>query len=359
MQKILIVEDSQDVRENLNDLLQMNGYRVLTSDNGYDGIRAAIDELPDLIIADVMMPMINGLEMLRMLRENKVTQDIPLIFLSAKSSLADMRMGMNLGAEDYLAKPFKASEVLQAVKVRLGKRINVEQRFEKISQSISEYIPHELRTPLSAIIGFSNIILDEIDTLHRDELAGMIKKIRASSGLLHGIIEKFIIYSEAEIINSNKQSYIGYLGKSSELRNDLIEYIVREKISLLDKRMSFENTASDARLKIWNEHLVIMLKELIENALKFSDADMPVEISSAESESLYTLKIKNYGRGMTNEEILNTAPFLQHNRRFYEQGGTGLGLVICKRLTEFYGVKFEVSSVPREFCEVMLTFRKA
>ena len=165
--KILVVEDSDDLRENIISLLEINDYEVIIAENGYDGLQLAINEVPDLIISDRMMPVMEGTQMLQELRSNSITADIPFIFLTAKSSRADIREGMNYGADDYLPKPFEANELLNAVKIRLEKKIKTDEILDKVYKNISQSIPHELRTPLVSIQGFTNIILDEIETIDR------------------------------------------------------------------------------------------------------------------------------------------------------------------------------------------------
>ena len=102
MKKILVIEDNADVRENLGELLELSNYEVLKAENGRVGATLAIKEQPDLIICDIMMPVMDGYGVLRILSKRPETSDIPFIFLSAKAEKADFRKGMNLGADDYV-----------------------------------------------------------------------------------------------------------------------------------------------------------------------------------------------------------------------------------------------------------------
>ena len=140
--KILVVEDSDDLRENIISLLEINDYEVIIAENGYDGLQLAIKEVPDLIISDRMMPVMEGTQMLQELRNNSITSNIPFIFLTAKSSKADIRDGMNYGADDYLPKPFEANDLLTAVKTRLTKKIKTDEILNKVYKNISQSIPH-------------------------------------------------------------------------------------------------------------------------------------------------------------------------------------------------------------------------
>jgi DNA-binding response OmpR family regulator len=115
MYKILIVEDTFAIREEVCDILIMEGYEVLEAENGKIGFEMALKENPNLIISDILMPKINGFEMFKKLQKEPKTTSIPLIFLSAKGEKEDIRAGMNLGAEDYLTKPINVNDLLNAV----------------------------------------------------------------------------------------------------------------------------------------------------------------------------------------------------------------------------------------------------
>ena len=122
MFRILIVEDTLTIREEIHDILVMEGYIVFEAENGGIGFEIALKEHPDLIISDILMPKLNGFEMHEKLQNNKITKLIPLIFLSAKAEKSDISAGMNLGAEDYLTKPIDVEDLLNTVKVKIEKK---------------------------------------------------------------------------------------------------------------------------------------------------------------------------------------------------------------------------------------------
>ncbi len=117
--KILVIEDDRKMRGNVETILRMEKFLVLAATNGKDGFALARQEKPDLILCDIMMPGANGHEVLRLLRAEPGTASIPLIFLTAKTDVADLRAGMNLGADDYLTKPVTVPELLTAIEARL------------------------------------------------------------------------------------------------------------------------------------------------------------------------------------------------------------------------------------------------
>jgi two-component system, OmpR family, alkaline phosphatase synthesis response regulator PhoP len=124
--RILVIDDEQDLLDNVSTILELAGYEVLRADNGVDGLRLIHDHLPALIVCDIMMPEISGYDVLEELQSNSNTVSIPIIFLTAKSEMHDIRRGMQAGADDYLAKPFTEQDLLTAIQRRLEKRYSRE-----------------------------------------------------------------------------------------------------------------------------------------------------------------------------------------------------------------------------------------
>ena len=140
MKKILIIEDNREVRENLGEILELSNYSVSTAENGVLGVEMALTEVPDLIICDVMMPELDGFGVLHILSKKPKTADVPFIFLTAKAEKSDFRKGMNLGADDYITKPFDDVELLDAVEIRLKKSERIRQTFDGTSNGLRTFI---------------------------------------------------------------------------------------------------------------------------------------------------------------------------------------------------------------------------
>ena len=119
--KILLIEDNKDMRENTAEILELSKYKVFTAKNGKEGVEIAQKEKPDLIICDIMMPVLDGYGVLHLLAKNDETASIPFIFLTAKAERNDFRKGMEMGADDYVTKPFDDIELLNAIESRLKK----------------------------------------------------------------------------------------------------------------------------------------------------------------------------------------------------------------------------------------------
>lgn len=121
MNTVLLIEDNEDIRENMAEIMELSGYKVLTAPDGKEGVESAIKHKPNIIICDIMMPVLDGYGVIHMLQKNPETQNIPFIFLTAKAERTEMRKGMELGADDYITKPFNGTELLNAIESRLRK----------------------------------------------------------------------------------------------------------------------------------------------------------------------------------------------------------------------------------------------
>ena len=121
MDTVLLIEDNRDIRENMCEILELAGYKVLLAANGKEGATAAIQHKPDIIVCDIMMPELDGYGVLHLLQKNEGTKNIPFIFLTAKTERTEIRKGMELGADDYITKPFEGTELLNAIATRLKK----------------------------------------------------------------------------------------------------------------------------------------------------------------------------------------------------------------------------------------------
>lgn len=139
MKKILLIEDNQDIRETTADILMLADFEVQTAENGKVGVTKAKSFHPDIIVCDIMMPELDGYGVLHILSKNPETNHIPFIFLTAKSEKDDLRKGMNLGADDYLTKPFEEADLLDAIEIRLKKNERLRQEFSKNVQGINQF----------------------------------------------------------------------------------------------------------------------------------------------------------------------------------------------------------------------------
>ncbi|MBC7902376.1 MAG: response regulator [Gemmatimonadaceae bacterium] len=140
MKSILVIDDNPDIRENTAEILDLAGYQTFTAENGKRGVEQALKNKPDLIVCDIMMPELDGYGVLHLIRKNPETQFTPFIFLSAKTERTDLRKGMEMGADDYITKPFEDIELLNAIEVRLKKNQVFQEKYASSQQGVSQFL---------------------------------------------------------------------------------------------------------------------------------------------------------------------------------------------------------------------------
>jgi len=193
MKTILLIEDNNEMRENIAEILELAGYKVLTSPNGKAGLDLANKQHPDLIICDIMMPELDGFGVLHILSKNPDTITIPFIFLTAKAEKTDFRKGMNLGADDYITKPFNDVELLDAVEMRLKKNEFLKKEYAPDASGLNEFLDN--------VKG-----LEELKKLSNDRKFKVYKKkdtIYMEGGLANGIY--FISKGKIKTHKSNSE----------------------------------------------------------------------------------------------------------------------------------------------------------
>lgn len=360
MNRILVVEDEEHIRNNIKDLLILNHYEVMVAKNAEEGLDITKKILPDLILCDVLMPKLNGYEFLEILKKNPSTINIPFIFLTGKSEWEDQRYGMELGADDYLIKPFDIKDLIKAVKIRLEKKAFIEaekkRKLEELSNNISFSLPHELQTPLTGIIGGSTLLANLDKPIEIDKLKEINEIILFSAERLQSLIKKFWIYTDLTITLNNPDKV--ELIRQAEFDCypiHIIKKVAQEIADKFNRKTDLTMELTDCFINISEDSFDKIVQELIENAFKFSKNSTPIKIYDEIKNSTYHLFIINHGRGMTQEEIDNIGAFMQFNRHKYEQQGAGLGLIIAKKIVELYGGNFNIKSVLEEQTTVEIT----
>jgi two-component system, sensor histidine kinase and response regulator len=350
MAKILVIEDEEAIRENILDLLEAENFESMGAANGKIGIKMAIEQIPDLILCDMMMLEIDGHGVLKALRSEPITATIPFIFLTAKAEKTDIRLGMELGADDYITKPCTPQELLKAVAIRLEKHKAISRKSQKtldeLRSNISMSLPHELRTPLNAIMGFSELILSEYKLFEESDILEMIGQIQLSGHRLYRLIQNFLLYTDLEIAATNPELL-------KEMRNSefsCVKSLLSEKARQQAKKA---NRIDDLQLNLQNSSVAIdsikltkILEELLDNAFKFSSEGTPVFVNSLVENQRFILSVKDQGRGMTADQIAQLEAYMQFDRQLYQQAGLGLGLAIVKRITELHGGNLKIESSP-------------
>lgn len=348
--KILVIEDEQSLRKDIMEMLNYEGFQMIGAENGLIGVQKAREHLPDLIICDIMMPELNGYDVLAELRRYTETATIPFIFLTARTDKHDRRLGMEQGADDYLTKPFTVTELFKSVRVRLEKRDALaqlsERRMDELRDNIILSMPHELRTPLTVILGFSEVLLSEPD-LNPKRTREMIQHINKSALRLYHLIENYLVYAQVETMATDERLMQRFQDGYAESPHLVIEAAAIEKARSYEREQDLcLKIAPVTGLRILEDNLRKIVEEVVDNALKFSPDATPVQVRGEVDDRCYVIRVTDHGRGMTPAEIRAVGAYMQFNRRIHEQQGSGLGLVIARRLAELHKGSLKIESVP-------------
>ena len=336
---ILILEDDKDVRDSLKEILQLNNYQVMVAENVKEALSTLEKVKPDLILSDIVMPELSGLEFLEKIRTIPVLFNIPFIFLTAQSESNKIREGMNLGADDFITKPFKVNDLLRSVKLRLEKKTILDEKIEMTLKGITKYVPHELRTPLVAILGYPQLIKENFDEYDKPQIFEMLDNIYHGSKRLLNTLEKFIIYSD---ITSNKISEEHHEDSLTNNLENLVANVFEQIILTNERKNNFCKLIEESILEINCVHLSTIIKQLLENAFKFSEEGEQVTIIGKINNDKYLFEIIDKGIGFPKEFIHKIGPFVQFNRENNQQLGNGLGLAIANSLLEQYNSKIKI-----------------
>ncbi|MFN6571561.1 response regulator [Dendronalium sp. ChiSLP03b] len=353
MNTILIIEDEHQVRENIQEILQLSDFETLIAPNGKIGLEIAKKQLPDLIICDIMMPELDGYSVLSALRQHEATVNIPLIFVTAKVERSNFRQGMEFGADDYLTKPFTPEELLNAIAIRLKKQAVVERqsqaRLDELRMNIAHSLPHELNTPLNGILGMSQLLIENCGNIHESEEIEIAELIHTSANRLYKLAQRFLLYSNLELIVREPEKVRHIQEKVVKcLAHKIINPVSLTKAIEVDREKDLKLELQESTVQMPEEKLSLVIEELIDNAFKFSLPNSEVRVMSSADDSNFSLYVIDNGKGMTVQEIEKIGAFFQFNRKSYEQQGSGLGLSIVQHIVKLYGGELTINSIPEQ-----------
>jgi two-component system sensor histidine kinase/response regulator len=337
---ILLVEDDELIATATAETLEAAGYRVVSLPDG----QAACDALPriepDLILSDVRMPRCNGFELLQRVRSNPAHALTPFVIVSASADTADQRMGMSLGADDYVTKPYQPNDLLKTIKVRLERATMVGNVLQQHQAFLTRVLPHELRTPLSGIIGYADLMIEQGqagEVLSATDLIDYGQNIRRSSGRLLKIAENFSLWSWFEA-----QAAAGQIGRPIALTKTAVipanvHKWLRATAESLGRLKDLTVEIEAATVQVPAEGFSAVVTHLVENALKFSLPGTPVRIKAAVVGKNFEIQVVDRGRGMADEDLGKIDALVQIKRDQFEQQGLGMGLALARNFARLAG----------------------
>jgi CheY-like chemotaxis protein len=360
---ILVVDDTPENLTLMNNLLK-DDYKVKVATNGEKTLKIACsDAPPDLILLDIMMPGMDGYEVCRRLKSSPQSSHIPVIFLTAKTEMEDEKKGLELGAADYITKPISPPIVLARVKNHLALKVlsdilqekNTELALaktfaEKANLAKSEFLSsmsHELRSPLHAILGFSQLMASDLTPTYENQKESIEHILKAGWHLLH-LIDEILDLAKIE---------------SGQVPLSL-EAVSLSEIMLECQSMT-EHTAKEKGIQIlfpvfkqpcyvkgdWTRIKQILLN-FLSNAIKYNCKNGRVDVDySTPTPGRVRVSIQDTGDGLSPEQISQL--FMSFNRLGQESSGTegtGIGLVVAKQLVELMGGTVSVNSTVGEGC---------
>lgn len=348
MTKILVIEDNETIREEILIWLSLEDYEVIGAENGREGIKMALQQLPDLILSDIMMPEKDGYRVLLELRTQPVTALTPFIFLTAKQEKTDIRHGMELGADDYITKPFGREELLNAIRARLLRRDRlIQQSNQKIHDArynLLRTLPHELRTPLVGILGIGELLEQDAESVTPDEILEYANMLTSSGRQLYRLVENHLLYAQLEVHAADAQLVVGLnegaLEEVASTLRDASATVAKTHDRVRDLHMNIQ----PGSVNISRKHLAKIAQELVDNAFKFSAPSTPVNVTGQTQNAKYILTVSDQGRGLSPANIARVDAYVQFERSTYEQQGSGLGLTLARRLAELYGGSLSIES---------------
>ena len=340
--------------------LEAAGYETLQAESGKPGLALAREQLPDLTLCDVNMPEMDGTAVLKAFRADPDLASRPFIMMTGNPAQTPQRVGMNLGADDYLVKPFKAADLIDCIEMRL-KRADLHWRVEgktlqELRTTLHSVLPHEFFTPLAGIIGLSEVMREEAADLTPDQIVNYATDIERSGQRLHRTLRNYL-----KILDLDQAQAADPAAKPR--RGDPLKPADTVAVTESAARAVATKHArtGDLGLKLQpcsfpgdRDTLAVFTEELLENACGFSRQGTPIAVELFAEGSGIVLRVTDKGRGMTQEQIDRIGAFMQFDRKRYEQQGLGLGLSVVGRLLQRAGGSLNVQSTVGEGTTVSL-----
>jgi len=349
--KILVIEDEESVRENILEILEYEGFEAVGAEDGRVGLQRAQEQRPDLIVCDIAMPQMDGYSVLAEIRQIPETAATPFIFLTARADRPFMRHGMELGADDYLTKPFSSAELIAAISARLERQNataqDLEKKLEDTKRQLVQMVSHELRTPLISIEMALDLISRQLSQLSPPQIQELLDYIGRGSNRLHHLVEQMVLITQLET-GTLTADYIqerGLILHTSELLIASTSMARRFAPRSLDVSVRVDERDQGTQVRCDPHSLEQALAEIIANAVNFSPEGAEVVVTQWQAENHAVISVTDQGPGIPPDQLQNALrEFHQINRSDQEQQGMGLGLPLARRIVEVHRGDLDIQS---------------
>jgi two-component system, sensor histidine kinase and response regulator len=350
--RILVVEDDSITRSFLSDILMHAGYEVAMAADGRAALELLGSSAPDLILSDVMMPELSGVELFRKVKEDEKLQSVPFIFLTSLDD-GDAQIHLKeLGPDEFIQKPVRPRHLLATVRGKLRDKERREQEVERergrLRDQIRWSLTHELRTPLTIIQGISELLLSEGAQPSAGDAQELLQDLRSQSFQLGMLIENFLLVTR---IDAGLEEESWRKGAAPCSLADAIEeaaYPYLERARSKGVQFEVEAPAPLPAVVVHRPHLLEILRQVLDNGFKFADQRAPrVTIRGSAGPGVGKVTVSDNGPGIpAADQGLIFQKLTQVNRAVQEQQGSGLGLYIAKQLTDLNRGAIAVASSP-------------
>ncbi len=343
--KILLVDDADVFRQSVANLLRSRGHEVIEAANGLDGVKLARTHLPDVVVSDIVMSQVDGYAMTGVLRQHPTTADIPLVLITGEADLKGMRKGMTLGADDYIAKPFKMDELVASLELRVNRRralrADVEQKLACLGAGIGLKLPAELSGPLQELQEVARSLGAEGATRAPWELAGMAQTISVAGQRIQRRIDNLFLHAQLELFGTNPMHLDGLRHGFTEDAAALVSTAATQYSTEAGRIKDLQLKLAPGSVAMAGLHFAKLVEELLRNAFQYSPLHTPVTVQCYNDGHDFLLTVTDRGRGMSAEQL---ADLTQPAKAAAEPRVSGLGLPIARRLAELHGGKLILTS---------------
>jgi signal transduction histidine kinase len=346
MTKVLLVEDNLNLLENIALELELRDYKVMQAGNGEIALQLmqTTDAIPDIIVSDIAMPKMDGYKLLEAVQSNDDWASIPFIFLTAFDSRNAVYIGKEMGADDYLVKPFQPDELVIAIENKL-KRIarfkrKAEAQMDHARRELLHLISHELRTPLTSIFGSAEMLTESVAEIPDETAAVLLNLIQSGARRMSRLVNNVLFL--IQIDSGHLHRMIDESGRPYDLRDIVVDgcraFQTNWEMDDPAVDIQFDNSDTPIYVRGIREFLVTAVAEVMRNAVMFAPSRSRIDVNIGPDGDEAIIAITDRGPGIADADLPYIWDrFVQSGREEYEQQGVGLGLAVVRATIEAHG----------------------